>query len=74
MPDGRRVTCRHCGRHAREVGPISWRGKCGDCGTLLATLAMDDLHYHQGPIFKRWRQRSAAALGAVLLDDLDPEP
>ncbi len=71
MPDGRRRTCRVCGRHETEVGPISWRGKCGECGPKLAHAAADDLHYHQGPKFEKWRQRVAASVGAVIPDETD---
>jgi hypothetical protein len=69
MSDARRVTCRNCGKHKREVGPISWRGKCGVCGPLLAVQAADDLHYHRGPIHRLWRQRMAACVGGVLVDE-----
>jgi len=51
------------------VGPISWRGKCGDCGPRLAEQAADELHYHSGPVFDLWRVRIAASVGAVLLDE-----
>jgi hypothetical protein len=68
MPDGRRVNCQNCGKHADEVGPISWRGKCGKCGPMLAMQAADDLHYHRGPVFALWRARIAASVGAALLD------
>ena len=72
MPDGRRVKCKRCGKHANTVGPISWRGFCGVCGPLLAEQAADDLHYHRGPVFALWRERLAASVGAVLVDDLGP--
>ena len=70
MPDGRRVNCMVCGKHRDEVGPISWRGKCGACGPRLAEEAADALHYHRGPIFTLWRQRIAASVGGVLIDDV----
>ncbi len=54
----------------RDVGPISWRGYCGECGPKLAAAAADDLHYHRGPKFDRWRHQIAASVGAVLLDDV----
>lgn len=71
MPDPRRRSCKICGRHESEVGPISWRGKCGDCGPMLAVQAYDDLHYHRGPVFEHWRRRCALSVGAVLVDDLE---
>ena len=72
MPDIRRITCRACGRHVRDVGPISWRGKCGDCGPRLAMENQDALHYKRGPELTRWRRAMAASVGAVLLDDVLP--
>jgi hypothetical protein len=34
--------------------------------------ANDDLHYHQGPYFQKWRAAMAASVGAVLLDNDPP--
>jgi len=73
MADRRRATCKRCRRHVRDVGPISWAGYCGDCGPEIFERNNDDLHYHRGPYFLHWRRQSVAALGAILLDDLDPE-
>lgn len=69
MADDRRTTCKSCNRHRDECGPISWRGKCGECGPRLALEAADQLHYHRGPIFVRWRRAVAASVGAVLPED-----
>lgn len=33
--------------------------------------ANDDLHYHRGPTFEKWRRAMAACVGGQLLDD-DP--
>ena len=71
MPDMRRASCRVCGVHRDVAGPISWRGKCGECGPRLFVEACDDLHFHRGPVFELWRARMAACVGAVLVDDLD---
>ena len=70
MPSRYRVRCQVCGRHENEAGPISWRGKCGECGPRIAEAANDQMHYHAGPVFDHWRRRSAAALGALLVDDI----
>ena len=70
MSSPTRVRCRVCGKHQSEVGPISWRGKCGKCGPRLAEQANDDMHYHQGPVFEHWRRRMAASVGALLVDDV----
>lgn len=74
MPDGRRRTCRVCGAHDSEVGPISWRGKCSTCGPAIFEANCDDLHYHRGPYLLKWRRGVAASVGALLVDDvLDAE-
>jgi hypothetical protein len=70
MGDSTRASCRACGRHRDDVGPISWGGYCGDCGVAIRDKANDDLHYHRGPVFAKWRARMAACVGGVLLDDL----
>ena len=71
MPDFRRANCRNCNRHRDEIGPLSWTGLCGTCGPLLSEQANKDLHYHQGPVFDRWRERMAASVGARLIDETD---
>lgn len=71
MPDGRRTTCQHCGRHKDEVGEISWRGKCIECGTRLAEEAADDLHYHRGTKFEIWRRNVILSAGGILPDNLE---
>jgi len=64
-----RVNCQACGKHESEVGPISWRGKCGTCGPAIAERANDELHNHAGPTFEHWRRRLAASVGAVIPDN-----
>jgi hypothetical protein len=70
MPDGRRRTCRVCGVHDSEAGPISWRGKCSVCGPAIFEANCDDLHYHRGPHFLEWRRAMALSVGALLIDDV----
>ena len=70
MPDGRRRTCQVCGRRDSEVGPISWRGKCGECGPAIFHANADDLHYHRGPYLLKWRRGMARSVGALLVDDV----
>lgn len=64
------MRCQVCRRHESEVGPISWRGKCGECGKRIANQAADDLHYHQGPYLLAWRRGMAKSVGALLVDDV----
>lgn len=70
MARNTRATCRVCGKHAREVGPISWAGYCSVHGPQVRDQANDDMHYHRGPYFDHWRRRMAASVGAVLVDDV----
>ena len=65
MADPRRKTCRLCGKHASEVGPITWGGYCIEHGLAVKESNARQLHAHNGPAFKHWRERTIAALGAV---------
>jgi hypothetical protein len=40
------------------------------CRDAIWKQEVDELHYHKGEYFKRWRRAHAAAVGAVLVDDL----
>jgi len=71
MGDRRRKTCQICRRHADEVGPISWTGKCGDCGPLIFIANLEQLRAHAGPYFQHHRRACVAAFGGVLVDDLE---
>lgn len=71
MPRSDRVTCKNCGRHRDECGPISHGGYCGTCGPLKFAEWNDGLHFHTGPALLAWRRSVAASIGAVLLDDLE---
>ena len=66
MGDARRAICKDCNGHRDDVGVLSWRGYCSICGPKRAEFAADDLHYHRGPYFERWRVNIAASVGAVL--------
>lgn len=67
MPDNRRKRCRSCGRHEDECGPISWRGKCHDCGQILQAAGIVQQANHTGPVFEHWRNRVAASVGATII-------
>lgn len=63
--------CRLCGRHADEAGLMSWTRLCGDCARVRLHENIDGLHTHSGPALDRWRRGMAAAVGGVLVDDLE---
>lgn len=73
MADRRRAKCKRCRASASDCGPISWSGYCGRCGPEVFVANNDDLHNHAGPYFDHWRRAMAASVGAVLLDELEPE-
>ncbi len=70
MPRADYKTCKACGRHANEVGPLSWTRLCAECGAARLHANIDGIHEHDGPAFLRWRRSIAASVGAVLVDDL----
>lgn len=70
MPDYRRQTCRGCGGHSSEVGPISWGGLCLDCGKANVKTAIDEMAAHSGPTFARWRAGVILAAGGSLPEKL----
>lgn len=69
MSSDRRRNCRRCGGHESKVGPISWRGKCMNCGLEAEREAIIQLANHDGPVFQHWRVRVAASVGAVVESD-----
>lgn len=71
MANSHRASCKRCGAHKSQVGAISWEGYCIACGIFVRDKANDDLHYHRGPTFEKWRRAMAACVGGQLLDD-DP--
>jgi hypothetical protein len=66
----RRASCRRCARSVDDAGPLSKRGICADCGRQAEDDNYDHLTAHDGVYFEHWRRRTAASLGATLLDDL----
>src|SRR5216117_3383933 len=70
MPTGYpRTSCKSCGRSLAEVGSLSKRGLCQDCGEGHRNANLVCLVTHQGPYFDHWRRRSLAALGVFALDE-----
>ena len=68
MPDGRRKTCRACGKNEAEVGAISWAGYCEEDGQAALRSNILQMHARKGPNFDRWRLAMAACVGGQLLD------
>lgn len=72
MPDYRRKWCKVCGKHASEVGPLSWTGLCEKDSAARLTENIVGLHTMSGPPVLRWRRGMAASVGAVLTEDVPP--
>lgn len=71
MPRRDYVSCRWCGRHRNEVGPISHTRACGDCARVRLLENVDGIHFHSGPAFLRWRLGMAASvLDADLIEQV----
>lgn len=73
MADGkpgrpRRVLCRVCDGHIDDVGPLSKRGKCANCGVGNMERNARELNAMQGEAVLRWRRAVAASVGAILPD------
>lgn len=49
---------------------LSKRGKCPECAAWLIEQNIRDQINHEGPFFLNWRRQHAAAVGGVLLDDV----
>ncbi len=65
-------SCRVCGVTS-EVEQISQTGLCPEHGDARMIAAKYQLKAGAGPHYDRWRQRLAAALGGVLVTDLEGE-
>jgi hypothetical protein len=52
---------------------LSLTGLCPDCSESIQADALKQISEHRGPYFKLWRQRMAASVGGVLLDDVSPD-
>lgn len=64
-----RMTCRICGKHRDEVGPMSNSGICEADSLDRAIANHVGLTTRSGPYWKLWRKSMAASVGGVLLDD-----
>lgn len=74
MANTTRVHCKRCKKHKGDVGDLTWRGYCETCSLIVREQVIDDMHYHRGEYFDRWRRAMAACVGGVLLDDDPPAP
>jgi len=62
MPDHRRVKCKYCGGHKRDVGDISWSGLCRECGHLVMLENIDGMHTKSGFVYMRYKLGAARGL------------
>ena len=71
MANSHRATCKVCGGHKSQVGEISWEGYCIRHGVEARDRANDEMHYHHGPTFEKWRRAMAACVGGLLAEDVE---
>jgi len=70
MPTGYlRSECRICERSTDEVGRLSARGKCAECGNRRLVENHEAMLARRGPFFDHWRRRTLAAFGVGLADE-----
>jgi len=60
--------CHGCGGHRDEVGKLSNRYKCADCGDRAILENRHQLEASSGPYFDHWRRRCLRAFGVGLVD------
>lgn len=70
MPRADYRICKDCGRHASVVGDLSHTRLCVVCSEARRAQNAIGLATKTGPEFRHWRRQTAAAVGAVLLDEL----
>ncbi len=74
MPRLAYKNCKDCGRSSREVGALSWTRLCIECSERHFLENADAMKSMDGPYARHWRQRMAASVGAMLLDDVQQKP
>lgn len=50
------ATCRRCGEHRDDVGPLSYNGLCATCGVGTAADTMRQMAAKQGPKYDAYRR------------------
>ena len=65
--------CKVCGKHRDDVGPMSARYKCADCGEGRAKENARQLKAHSGPHFQAWRRGIVESLVGKLVSELTEE-
>jgi hypothetical protein len=57
-----------------EVGPISWRGNCAECGVILNYENDLGIANKTGPAYRRWLRGYAKMLERASIDANEPRP
>lgn len=71
MPKGYPLSaCKGCQKPVANRAELSRTGLCLECGREKQRQALTQISEHRGPWFTYWRQRMAASVGGVLLDDV----
>ena len=72
MPNYARKRCVICGKHASEVGPISWNGYCAEHGMALLEENIVGIATRSGPAHRRRLRGLERYLERERLDDRAP--
>jgi len=64
----RRVLCVICNGHVENVGRLSKRGKCRDCGKARMFDNLDQINASAGPFYDHWVRRSFMASRRALVE------
>lgn len=70
MPRPDYKTCRECGRHVDECGPLSHTRLCADCSFVRLAENVVGLAEHTGEPLRRWRLGMIRCAGGLTPDDL----
>ncbi len=62
--------CKGCGKTGYDVGGLSGRYLCPDCGYERVRENAAQMHARSGPYWAKWRRNMAACVGGLLLDDM----
>jgi len=63
------VTCKRCGRHRDECGPLSWSRLCTKCAIEKVAANLEGLATFRGPEFEKWAKGLTAFAGILPLDN-----
>lgn len=67
------VNCKKCGGHIDQVGPLSARKLCENCGIGEMERNAYGLANYETEALTRWRRGMARSIGAILPGDVSSD-